>query len=377
MKILLLWDHYDSYPRYFYRHHPDATHLPYHQQQQLLLNDFYAWPSYLIPTFRTLGFEADVLIGNARPLQAAWARENDFPYDEQTWRFAIVQEQIRRFRPDVLWLLGAEHYLGQFLREVKAVCRYVIAWRATTWLPSADWSNVDCVLTSYSNLVQQFRRLGKQSELVLPCFEPGILHCLRAAVRDVNLSFVGSLNTVQFRRRLEVLDYVCKHVPLQIYAEKPIWRRRPLPLVEFLSQAHFIPLFLRLYRHPAVYGLDMFRMLARSKMTLNIHEQSSAEFVGNIRMFEATGVGALLITDSAPNLGQLFEPDKEVITYRSREEALEKIRYYLIKDEERKAIAHAGQQRTLRDHNSLIRAQEVAAIFHRMLIERANSRLAS
>lgn len=374
MKILLLWDHYDYYPLYFYKRHPDVAHLSYRQQQLSLLNDFYAWPSYLIPQFQQLGYEADVLIGNAYPLQAAWARENGCSYEKQTWRFAIIQEQIRRYRPDVLWLLGAEHYLGPFLREVKDACRYVIAWRATTWSPSTDWSDVDCVLTSYANLVQRFRQLGKHCELLLPCFDPGILPYLRAIDRDVNLSFVGSLNTVQFSRRLEMLDYLYKRVPLRIYSERPIWRRRPLPLTDFLSQVRFLPFFLRMRRSPAVYGLDMFQVMARSKMTLNVHERSSGELVGNIRMFEATGAETLLVTDAAPNLTQIFEPDKEVITYRNLEEALEKIKYYLANDEERKAIAHAGQQRTLQDHNSLLRAKEAATIFRRVLTGKATSR---
>ena len=67
-------------------------------------------------------------------------------------------------------------------------------------------------------------------------------------------------------------------------------------------------------------------------------------------MFEATGVGTCLITDTGCNMPDLFEPDKEVVTYANIEEAVEKSQYLLEHDQEREEIAAAGQERTLRDH---------------------------
>lgn len=367
MKILLLWDYYDRYLQNFYSNYPDAVSLPYQEQLQVLLDDFCTWTAYLVPQLRTMGHTADIVIGNAAPLQRAWARENNVPFDRRSWRFGIAREQIRRFRPDVLWLCGAEHYLGDFLREIRSACRRVIAWRAVRWHHDADWRDVDCVLTSYANLVDEFRRLGKRSDLVLPCFDEDILHDLSIGGPDIDLSFIGSMNPIQFARRLDILRYVHKRAPVRIFAERPVWRRRPVPLAPFLSQARFAPFLLRMQRDPAVYGLNMFATMRRSKMTLNVHERSSANLAGNIRMFESTGTGTLLVTEAAPNLSQLFESDREVVTYRSKEEAVEKIRYYLEHDNERQSIASAGQRRTLRDHNSRVRAQEVVEIFQNTL----------
>ena len=41
------------------------------------------------------------------------------------------------------------------------------------------------------------------------------------------------------------------------------------------------------------------------------------------RLFEATGVGTLLVTDWKKNLHEMFEPGKEVIVYHSPEECAE------------------------------------------------------
>ena len=63
----------------------------------------------------------------------------------------------------------------------------------------------------------------------------------------------------------------------------------------------------------------------------------------NMRLYEATGVGTLLITDAKRNLPDLFEPDEEVVTYSSEDELIEKIEHYLSDEAERIRIAHAGQ----------------------------------
>jgi len=117
----------------------------------------------------------------------------------------------------------------------------------------------------------------------------------------------------------------------------------------------------------SVFGLDMFRLLRRSKLTFNIHADSAQGWAGNIRMFEATGVGATLITEAAPNLERLFEPELEVVTYRNKEEAVEKIHYLLEHDEERERVALAGQRRTLRDHTAQVRALQLIDIIQHYL----------
>ena len=59
----------------------------------------------------------------------------------------------------------------------------------------------------------------------------------------------------------------------------------------------------------------MYRVLAQSRIAVNRHGDFAGGYAANMRMFEATGVGALLMTESAANLPDFFEPGREVVAY--------------------------------------------------------------
>jgi spore maturation protein CgeB len=119
--------------------------------------------------------------------------------------------------------------------------------------------------------------------------------------------------------------------------------------------------------HESVFGLENFRVLGRSRLTFNCHIDCAENSAGNVRLFEATGMGTCLITDWKTNLPQLFEPDTEVVTYKSLEECVEKVNYLLEHEPERQRIAAAGQKRTLRDHTFEKRAAQLDEIVRRMM----------
>jgi hypothetical protein len=116
-----------------------------------------------------------------------------------------------------------------------------------------------------------------------------------------------------------------------------------------------------------VFGLDMYDVLRRSRVTFNRHINLDVAEVGNMRMFEATGVGACLLTDTGRNMRDFFEPDTEVLTYESVDECIEKYRYVLDHEDARRAIAAAGQRRTLKDHTMNQRCQAIDIIIRQLL----------
>ena len=113
--------------------------------------------------------------------------------------------------------------------------------------------------------------------------------------------------------------------------------------------------------------MDMYRALARSRVTLNRHINVAENNANNMRLYEATGVGAMLLTDRKDNLHELFDIGREVVTYSSKEEAAELARHYLDHPDEAADIAKAGQARTLREHTYAQRMRELVPILKRHL----------
>jgi hypothetical protein len=125
-----------------------------------------------------------------------------------------------------------------------------------------------------------------------------------------------------------------------------------LKLVYKLKSKFSIPVNRNLIKFlkPAIYGLDMYQTLLESELTLNIHANSSPFYASNMRLFETTGVGTCLLTDWKQNITDLFEPDFEVVTYKSSSECIEKVKWLLANPLEARKIGKDGQNRTLSEH---------------------------
>ncbi len=111
----------------------------------------------------------------------------------------------------------------------------------------------------------------------------------------------------------------------------------------------------------------MYRILAQSYVTVNCHIDVAENYANNMRLFEATGCGTMLITDAKDNLNELFEVGKEIVSYRDPREAVERIEYYASHPDERDDIAYAGKQRTLREHTYRQRMEELVEILRNHL----------
>ena len=108
----------------------------------------------------------------------------------------------------------------------------------------------------------------------------------------------------------------------------------------------------------------MYQVLRRSRITLNSHIDMAGREAGNMRLFEATGVGAFLLTDFKDNLHTLFEPDREVGVWRSIDDCLSAIGRYTDDGTARAAIARAGHARTLGQHTYYQRARQILDMVH-------------
>ena len=109
---------------------------------------------------------------------------------------------------------------------------------------------------------------------------------------------------------------------------------------------------------------DLFKVYACSKIGFNLTTNSNdpeKKAQMKLRIFEVTAAGALLLTEEVDGLDKFFEIGKEVETFKTIDEAEEKIKYYLKNESAREKIAAAGHQRFLTDHSSKVRLAKLLA----------------
>ncbi len=370
--------------------------------------DGFGWADFWSAALNGLGYEASEIIANAEPMQRRWAMENDFTFEESNWVFEITTAQLKLFQPDVLFVNDYSTFSAAFLRQLKSECpsiRLVLGWCGAPYRDAAVFHEYDIVLSCIPEMIQQFREIGHRCYHLNHAFEPRILERIDTnGSPTANFSFIGSIVRQQnfhTQREKLLLDLV-KKTDLQIWSDLgPVAPRRRglkmrqlaydalqsarragapqsllkgMPVVRRVAQWETRPGLTenvddRIARraHPGLFGLAMFQQLYESRVALNTHIDISPINASNMRLFEATGVGACLLTDWKANLSSLFEPDIEVVTSRSSQECIEKVRYLLDHEDERRSIATAGQKRTLRDHTYGRRAEELDEIVRNTL----------
>jgi spore maturation protein CgeB len=364
MKILLFWSFYEKYAKQVYDANPGLENQSYQQQLDMLLRDGFGWNPTLVQHMTHDGHEVKVLLVNVQPLQRTWARENGINFTDN-WQHEVAYAQVKGFQPDIFWMTPLPRFFGEYLQSLRPFCRKIFVWIASETPSGLNLNGIDCILTSHRNIQENFQRQGIPSEKVLPAFDPRIASRISADTRDIECSFVGNLSWAHIQR-IRVMKQLAEQTPIQIWGDRPRLRSRGLLKKGFLP-AYLEANSLRSRVRPSVWALDMYKILARSQMTVNVHCELAGGLAGNMRMMEAPGMGALLLTEDAANIRELYEPGEEVITYRDTKHLIDLINYYEQHPQERQEIALAGQRKALAAHTVPVRSRQVLTIFEAYL----------
>lgn len=392
---------------------------------------------------QSLGHDAYEIVWDFEFLQKRWADENGVSYKSEEWQLAIICEQIRRLRPDVIYLQGTELAIpGRFTQQrsneniatlLKREFDFIRVITMFSGFPTSIDRAVDVdILFSCSPSIQEhYDRLGRQSVLCYHAFDPTVIDSLKQRSEEpYDFTFAGSSRAPESRywflrgllekslivtwldepvdlhkarkKRLQmsallklaklnsrkVAKIVIEHLGIQI--AKELGRRDWVPSVvrkicaevvkkqneegrkhdRFNHLKGKLPVNTLQEMFPercrkSVSGLEYFDIIRSSRVSFNRHTDSTGFAIGNMRMFEVTGVGSCLLTDTGQNIKDLFEPDIEVLTYETFEEAVEKYRYVTENETEREKIARRGQLRTLKDHTVYNRCQLIDEIIQK------------
>lgn len=103
------------------------------------------------------------------------------------------------------------------------------------------------------------------------------------------------------------------------------------------------PLLKKHHRGIVDYHKQMPLAFAHSKINLNVSLRSIHSGIP-LRVLDIMACGGFVLTNSQPEIAEYFEDGREIVTFGSMEECLDKIAYYLEHEEERQAVASAGQR---------------------------------
>lgn len=365
--FLIVDTYYPQFLSSLYAQFPELASKRYEDQLNFIFSQCFGTADYYSKNLTKLGCKAEEVIPNNEILQLQWAQEHGMNIPRHPiWStlrripkarrlmpnfyksLTILMEQIRTASPDVLYVQDLSFLPLSFLREVKEHVRILVGQIACPLPKNKVFAHYDILLSSLPNYVSMFRSLGIKSEYFKIGFDNTIFDEVKKEAIKYDVVHVGGYGPLHNERN-DLLERVAQEIRIDFWG----YGADNLPSGSRIRQNY----------HGECWGIDRYRIFRQSRIVITKHIQRVAgDYCNNMTMYEATGCGALLVTDYKKNIHDLFSPGKEAVAYASPEEAVRKIKYYLEHDQERKEIAHTGQQKTLREHSYYCRMQELIAI---------------
>jgi spore maturation protein CgeB len=380
---------YTGYLKSFYSGKKDIANRSYGELLDLILTDSTEFVASYLKTFREHGIDAGCIIANDKVLQDKWLKEY-----ASTKRFDdIIGTQVSFYKPDILWIEDLRFFSPEWFenirRRVKSI-KLIVACFCAPFNSSTikKLQACDFVITCTPGLKSDFEKLGIRSYMVYHGFDSGLLEKINNTDRKVlnKAVFTGSLFSAggYHAGRLELIErlvredldmdlFVTLENPYKMFFRNSIFLlnklikadrlKRLFPVLEYGNSGitRYSAELIKAAKKP-VFGIEMYRIISNYGIVLNNHGDVAGQFAGNMRLFEATGAGTCLLTDDKRNMDELFVRDHEVVVYNSVDECVDKLKWLLDHETERKRIAAGGRKKTLSAHTVENRCRIIKSI---------------
>lgn len=379
MDVLVLNHDYGQFLEWLYDENPELANATYEKQVEARRKSLFGISYFYPDNLSRYGYETTGIYLNNEHMQRAWRREFlreepggeskggrngettvlhklrelasgtplrrleptvksylGYEYTRPPWFYDTLREQIEYYQPDIVLNQAVNIVSTDFLSEVDKHFGTLVGQIQSPLSDDIELSVYDGLVSALPSLVDRFKAAGVPGLKLPLAFEETILERVDLPEEtDIPAVFVGSLSE-HHESRIEWLDEVCASVPVEVYAPS-------VDSVPTNSPIHD-------YYQGSIWGREMYRTLARSKVVLNNHIDMAGPYAANLRLYESTGVGSCLLTDHKKNLPTLFNPGEEVLTYKDPNDCVRQLRSILNDEDRCRAIAMAGQKRTLNDH---------------------------
>jgi spore maturation protein CgeB len=331
------------------------------------------------PSLERLGHSVQIVFANSQKSQLAWIGDHKVArlssifwrnwqlisripivgqlIHSRSQKTQILLKQIAESRPDVVFCLNINFLNNRLVAQIKAMGIAIVGQIASPLPPTSFYKSYDHLFSAHPGQVEHFKSVGVSSSWLPLAFDAAQRAPFEQSgwpERTRDVTFVGTFGRHQ-RNTGPLLKAISRDIPgLQIFTLSKLKKLKRFGLVSF-------------FRGRA-WGPEMYKILAESKIVVNRHGVVANGYSVNLRMFEATGMGALLVTEQGKNTSDLFEPGKEVLTYTNIPDAVNVIKSALADFESHTALASAGQRRTVSEHTYAQRAREIDRVLRNLVV---------
>lgn len=365
MRIMQIAYTHDAYTRVLQvQNKRCATHA---QCIKNFLDGGYWGGHVLTPALERLGHDVFLCIPRDDQSQILWCKEHDIQIPPSPeYRLFIAACQVAVFQPDVLYITIPQMMDDIFLSLLPQKPPLVIGWNACRLPPHIRWTGYDLFLSSHSMYLEgALDRGASRSARFFPGFPANMARGFPSGQLN-DVAFSGYW-TDQHVARNKFLSWLAQELPPKGYTAAYY--------ISTFPDAPPLPPEISTINRGAIWGRSMLRAFSASRIVLNAYAElgNGPQSVSpNMRQMEATGMGAMLLTQASSNLRAFFTPGREVETFRDQKELMDKILFFLANEEERRTVAENGQRRCLNDFNMDMRAlafmDRVNELFHPMNI---------
>jgi spore maturation protein CgeB len=321
-------------------------------------------------------YVVEEVISNNKKLQLLWANQEKLMFEQSNWFYEILFAQLIKFRPNVFFAHDRKCLDKDFIKKIRSSIpelKLIISWDGVDLKDINLYSSADIVFTPVNSITNNYRNLGLKSFTLPFAFEKTIINKISTRSLSADLSFVGSvyLGKGSHIQRKEYLFELMKvgfndfNISGSCDVFDNLFSKQMFSLIK---NEGFFALWeaykLKMVSRGSLYGINMYNKFANSKIVFNSHIDLAGSNAGNIRMFEATGVGSCLLTDFKENITDYFKIDEEIVVYRTKAELIDKVSFLLKNQNKLREIAIAGQKRTLANHNYENRSKRLLEIIN-------------
>lgn len=257
-------------------------------------------------------------------------------------------EQVQRHRPDLIFVYRGTHLWAKTLQQVREEfpdCRLVGYNNDDPFSPAQPryvWRHFlasvpvyDLMLAYRHANLEEFKRVGaRKVDLMRSWYVPDRNHPVALTevdkkAYDCDVVFVGHFEPDQ---RLEYLEAIVQRGhSLRLFGPGKYWQK---PLARSRVLSHLAPVRM-------VWGEDYNKALCGAKLALCFLSKLNRDSYTR-RCFEIPAAHTFMLSEYSHDLASLYHEGVEVDFFRSKEELLEKVDFYVRQDAVRAGVAAAG-----------------------------------